>query len=590
VNHGVRNLFCQVELREPIVPSFKRKSQHGFEEKTSIKNLLTAPFRAVFGFLFEMLGGPDSGRIGSQMPLKTRLWYTAKGILFLPFYLIFQVMKFIVLSWTTTRNGNQAIWSIVPLAGVFAVIGIVIVADIFEKRRILGLHQAHTAGSLEADDVDSALLFSKRLVNISATDAIKFSHATVADTAGMPENAVRLASEVADLEVGGFVPAHVFQARKLLETPVDDPAYQERLQDASDHLMKAVLNSPDGRNYNYQLALTLLPKIAFQMGEKGSAYRQFKNIAEIAPEVVPDLVKHLIDSGEEEEAGVYTRKGLRALRRMQARNPNIRGVWTNTAQIHMANKEYDKAFEFLENGLKEASHELTLFHIATLMSQVRVEQARTIGDVSNRDDFRSKLKWVCDAIKFGPRNQQALKEFVELFIYPPEGVDPGWIEDEVLDSANQNAFHIIQGVRDSIKGKPGTGCNHFSLAFDGNRLAPLAINEIATYILDREYRPEDALKVIDVAIETWPGTAKLFQTRGQILTNLGRLDEALAELEYAVEMKPNDPGALFAIAACYEKMGRTDEAVTLREKGQVLWNAIAAKQKENYEALLNSNR
>ena len=59
----------------------------------------------------------------------------------------------------------------------------------------------------------------------------------------------------------------------------------------------------------------------------------------------------------------------------------------------------------------------------------------------------------------------------------------------------------------------------------------------------------------------------ILDTRGVILTRLGRLDEAVKDLETATRVVPTGP-ILFHLARAYQKQGRTDDFRKARDRAR----------------------
>jgi tetratricopeptide (TPR) repeat protein len=79
--------------------------------------------------------------------------------------------------------------------------------------------------------------------------------------------------------------------------------------------------------------------------------------------------------------------------------------------------------------------------------------------------------------------------------------------------------------------------------------------------------PEAGLERINEAIERIGPQPHVLDTRGVILTRLGRLDEAVKDLEAAARAVPSGP-ILFHLARAYQKQGRTEESRKSRERAR----------------------
>ncbi len=76
-----------------------------------------------------------------------------------------------------------------------------------------------------------------------------------------------------------------------------------------------------------------------------------------------------------------------------------------------------------------------------------------------------------------------------------------------------------------------------------------------------EDRPVEALNTLDQAIAQYPEAAELHGIRGSLLLEQGEVTEALASLESAVRLAPDNPLHLTNRAQAYRKFNRTDEAL-----------------------------
>lgn len=553
--------------------------------------MLASPFRAFFKLVFGFLSGGDS-ELGQQIPVSRRIWRAFVRLLFLPFWLTFQILKFIILSWTTTRDGNTAMLGALPLAGIMAVLAILVVSGLLQNRRILGLHNSSAKDCVEVKDYENAVLYSRRVQNITGMESLRFNHAMVIEQAGMEQNAIAIAREMADPNTAGFLPAHVYLAQKLVAVTEDDPAHNDNMKMARQHLERVIDKASHVGDPSYVTAARLLPQVIFQLGEVESAMRLFEQISALEPRVVPELAKYMIENGRESEADVHIERGISRIKEFAQINPNVRELWLWMYQILMVRKDYNLAIHELGLGLRQTTNNTIRAFILRLQSDVRIELSNAFGDdISTADNYRRKLIPVCQAVQGCPQNPLAIAAFIDLVVFPSNENATVWLEDEARDHASPSMYHIINGVRDSVFGKPATGGQHFRLAFNGDSRVAIIVNEIAVSMYRDKKRYRDALKLVDVAIATWGGVARLFHTRGNILMELGRHQEALADLEYAFEHIKKDPGLMESLAtAIAESGGKTGESESLLEQARLLREEIEQKQKEYFRQLATGER
>lgn len=80
-------------------------------------------------------------------------------------------------------------------------------------------------------------------------------------------------------------------------------------------------------------------------------------------------------------------------------------------------------------------------------------------------------------------------------------------------------------------------------------------------VLQQYGRCDEALNVLDQAIQLRPDDAELWRQRGDIFIQLARLDQALPSFQHALELNPHHHDALYKSGALLHKLGRNEEAI-----------------------------
>ncbi|WFU82238.1 tetratricopeptide repeat protein [Bradyrhizobium sp. CIAT3101] len=80
-------------------------------------------------------------------------------------------------------------------------------------------------------------------------------------------------------------------------------------------------------------------------------------------------------------------------------------------------------------------------------------------------------------------------------------------------------------------------------------------------VLQQYGRCDEALNVIDQAIQLRPDDAELWRQRGDIFIQLARLDQALPSFQQTLKLDPYHPDALYKSGALLHKLERNEEAV-----------------------------
>ena len=98
---------------------------------------------------------------------------------------------------------------------------------------------------------------------------------------------------------------------------------------------------------------------------------------------------------------------------------------------------------------------------------------------------------------------------------------------------------------------------------------PTILNNLAIAIAEmKEGDLEKALSLIDIALTKLPKHAYFLETRGQILVKLKRWQEAISDLEVALEAKELRPAIYPSLAIAYAKIGAIDLTRVYQELAQ----------------------
>lgn len=111
------------------------------------------------------------------------------------------------------------------------------------------------------------------------------------------------------------------------------------------------------------------------------------------------------------------------------------------------------------------------------------------------------------------------------------------------------------------------------------RLEPdnaVALNNYAYMLSVSNQRPDEALKLVDSALELEPDNASFRDTRGWIFYRLGRYEEALSEVQKAMQIESNN-------AELYEHLGYIYQALNQHLEAARAWKKAAELEPDNEE-------
>jgi Tfp pilus assembly protein PilF len=131
----------------------------------------------------------------------------------------------------------------------------------------------------------------------------------------------------------------------------------------------------------------------------------------------------------------------------------------------------------------------------------------------------------------------------------PDAVDP-LVYRAMLEHSRGHYEEEVRLYRDVLKHQPRHA---------------IALNNLAWTLSEGLHQPSEALTYIDDVVQHFGRSAQALDTRGVILSRLGRHDEAIRDLEESNRSKPSAVAEFHLALACHEA-GREDEFRKYRDQ------------------------
>ncbi len=140
--------------------------------------------------------------------------------------------------------------------------------------------------------------------------------------------------------------------------------------------------------------------------------------------------------------------------------------------------------------------------------------------------------------------------------------------DAVLNATQSAAPHsdelaIMTAMLRHIQGKYAEEVRLYKAVLEHRPENPVILNNLAWALCEGSHLPAEALPLIEASIQVEGHTPQALDTRGVILTRLGRLDAAIHDLEEVVSREPTALHQLH-LARAYKLAGRADDALKSR--------------------------
>jgi tetratricopeptide (TPR) repeat protein len=248
----------------------------------------------------------------------------------------------------------------------------------------------------------------------------------------------------------------------------------------------------------------------------------------------------------------------------------------NAAEAYIQSGNFDEAINVLQEGLRLREDRPLL---RRALSNVFRYRYRSELKKTEEGQIKANLGLLNSAMLADPTNP-AVGE--EIAILQTLGVtaDDGMIQalKKQLSFGGATAVtHLLLGNACMNKEDTQNAIFHWKLALGQDSNLVLAINNLA--VVNSMLDPpnfDEALRLIDRAIEVSRGYPEFLDSKGEILMRAKRYEEAISFFEKALEGEPTRISTREKLVSCYEKMGMMELADS--------HNNTIAKIREYYKA------
>jgi tetratricopeptide (TPR) repeat protein len=371
--------------------------------------------------------------------------------------------------------------------------------------------------------------------------------------------AARLLKRLAPDEGAGYAPAHVLRAVMLFSAkPLDAVA-------ANRHLLQALALDPDD-----QQALELSVRVASAQKDWRTALKHLKNL-KVDERVDLLLLKaQVFQSAEMEvESVAVARKAEEMARRIlgKADLSYHNRLQTAVAAALALQRKYEAATQWLisVSGNKPSPEAMQMMGSFYLTWS---RYARTLP----LEDKTLPLALLEQGLQVTPQNPEMLAAFLTECEACLKNEDErrSHVQRYLNGGGISSSFmHYFLGVQDWRTGNTESARKHWAVANKLNSNFPLLTNNLAMAVAtlsQDQSELEKALEMINPLVRDDPQNPYFLDTRSMILSKLGRLEDALKDLEASLERTANKSAAHTKLAELYGKMGMTDQANLHSEK------------------------
>jgi predicted Zn-dependent protease len=288
----------------------------------------------------------------------------------------------------------------------------------------------------------------------------------------------------------------------------------------------------------------------------------------------------------------------------QPENPVLR---VSQARVLIFLERYEEAIRTLADGYKRSKDE----RLRGAIGEAIIVYSGSLGDGDQSvGALRTRLKMLQQAVGFAPSNPAVLKAIADTILSTinEDDAQVAALRENLINGTAPSIGHFIRGTVAMMQGDADLASIELRLAAKEMPQSAAILNNLAvaktSLAKENENNPEDlkeALSLADKALELSAETPSLQtqipyfrETRGQILLAMGRFEEAIPDIDAALQVDALKEQALRALAEAYRGLGQDERAaeyLTAADRFKQRKLAADAEQKgalESFSEMLKS--
>jgi len=248
----------------------------------------------------------------------------------------------------------------------------------------------------------------------------------------------------------------------------------------------------------------------------------------------------------------------------------VRGA-VRLIEVYQETHDYDKALQESERAVREFpdSQELLMTRASLLASSGDVEEGVKLLTplLTNTDEDRDVWMGVAQVALRGKDFPRALEALGKAESYPQSDLQKSYI-------------HFLYGSAWERQNNVPKAEEAFRRALELNPQSANSLNYLGYMLADRGMRLDEAVRLIEKALEMEPGNGAYLDSLGWAYYKLNRFDLAEMYLLESVEKVPSDPAILDHLGDLYSKTGRIQEAQQQWRKALEQWHLLPPSELE----------
>lgn len=212
---------------------------------------------------------------------------------------------------------------------------------------------------------------------------------------------------------------------------------------------------------------------------------------------------------------------------------------------------------------------------------VVITRATVLAEMGRVDDAAAALKKLFD----GQNDRETWLTLAQLYEKGKRFDDMGRAIDEAgklsESSEEKEVIHFMRGAMYEKMKQFDLSEAEFRKVLAINPESASALNYLGYMLADRNVRLQEALAMIQKAVDQEPNNGAYLDSLGWVYFRLGRLEEAEQWLKRALASTAKDPAINDHLGDVYFKQGRLKDAISQWEIALQLWNASPVSEQDS---------
>ncbi|MEZ6100099.1 MAG: hypothetical protein R3E01_14120 [Pirellulaceae bacterium] len=492
-------------------------------------------------------------------------WLSPLRIVIRPLLMPLNSVAIFLDAWFRTRNYRDLLWG-VPALVMLVPLGVCgfNVAMIGEAELVARYRRAMKR-EMEAGDYERVQLLGRRLQRLG--EDVEYTRYQAAlrlpDDRGGTERAYAIMSEMAPSNALGFIPAHVWIVQRLIAGTIPSFSDDDRWSMAQKHV-DLIRQWNRDHDDDDRLAVMQAYVYAGQQRWKEAA-NELQAVESKKDGTYLDLFRMYVSGGQADEARDAARKVIRICNERAVGEE--RDFTSNEYVLWAAAYQVDQDLLASQRVLEEARDKLPDDRIVA---------------VSLRGVYVTRLRQILESMNTSPSvavelvvrlNELSTSEEVDALAAEMYGLgkrsdNVAWRTIVALAEDNRTSGQFLQslGSHAALDGEFELARIWLGRAVERDPHSHVALNNLAWVLANCEpYDLQKSILLSNHAIELVPDAYRYRETRGQTYVRLKLWNEAIADLEFALNGMPEDKNIHAALATAYDAVGKPALAKAHRE-------------------------